>query len=1491
MQPRVGINLEDSTKTMFTEIFAGNGGVDSYTNAISDTYQDNFGEGIFTGKGIYDLNTFCTVLDGKIPENTVLSHDLLEGSYLRCGLATDIMLLDGYPKTYLAYLARLSRWIRGDYQIIGWLKNTSGLNKLSKFKIFDNIRRSLVEILVMLNIIILSICAVFGKESVGYGIAFSLLSIITPSIIEVLNHIIYRKENIKRQKRFTKGIDDITASFYRAVIGVMVLPTKAYISLSAMVKTIYRMAVTKEHLLEWTTSEEAERISKNDLGTMITKMLPNLVISCLLIWLTYLEGNINAYFKIFMYALASLFMLAPIVMVEVSREKANIKKIDKLSNEDKEYVKEIAKKTWEYFKEYMNKENSFLPPDNLQESRREKVAQRTSSTNIGLGLLTIVSAYDLNFISLEEALNLLENSLNTIKKLEKWNGHLYNWYNTKNLMPLLPKYVSTVDSGNFVGYLYTLRAFLETNLDCQYKDRILNFIDTIDNLINETDFSFLYSKENRLLSIGYNVDENQMTDTYYDLLASEARQASLVAIAKKDIPSKHWNNLSRTLTKLGKYKGLISWSGTAFEYLMPNINIRRYEGSLLDESCKFMIMSQIKYSTKLGIPWGISEAAFNLKDLNSNYQYKAFGVPWLGLKRGLADEMVVSSYGGILAITDYPNEVVQNLKILEQQGMYGKYGFYESIDYTPSRLAVGKEYAVVETYMAHHQALILLSINNLINDNIFQKRFMKNPEIKAVDILLQERMPRDMLITKEKKEKTRRIKYIGYDNYVETKYTQIEEYQRKSNVLSSEDYLIEINDKGEGFSKYKDILVNKYKETSMESCGIFFYIRNVDTGEIWKTNYEGKEDKYEVTFSEAFTEINKSQNKVDTSVKIIAASLLGTEIRSLKIKNISEADVNLEVIGIFKPVLSKMEDDIAHPAFNNLFLKYSESEKGDLIVKRNKRGNTNEICLGANLFLENADKEELEYEIDASKAYEMINEGKAFESTIGLVTEPCVALKRRVKIKPLEEANLNLVLSVSEIEENVVKNLEYYRIQENVKQDFNIARAKAEEEARYLNLSRSDVETINRILPYIMHQNPAKSIYMEEMKYKEYKQSDLWKYGISGDIPIILVTAKYINDVYVVKEILKVYESLRIKGIRADLVILDYEKNVYERYVKDQIIQEILNLQIGYLQNISGGIFILNANEIEDEELLKFRANIIINGSKGNVLDSIKEMEEEYKKSIKAIAKDRSINAEDINFEPINPNINMDNLKFYNGFGGFTDDGREYIIKTNKQTRLPRVWSNVLANEKFGTVITDNLGGFTYSKNSRLNRITAWANSPSCDIPSEIIYLKDLKHGISWTLNSNVMPDDNDYYTIFGLGYVKTYHSSLGLIQESEIFVPEKDSIKVNIIRLKNTLSEKRKIKLVYYIKPVLGEDETKTSGYINLELDRDKNVVYAKNIYGETLSKNVYVSSSEKIMSYTGNNLSFAPDKNLSAPKAIDDVELSMENGLRSSVLHCHRA
>ena len=632
IQPRVGVDLDVSYKTIFTKIFAGAGGFDSYSNAISDTYQDNFEEGIFTGKGIYDLHVFSKILKNKIPENTVLSHDLLEGSYLRCGLASDILLMDGYPTKYNSYINRLSRWTRGDWQISKWLSKKTNLNLLSKFKIFDNLRRSILEIFIMLGIIYITILGlIYDKKIYPYILILSIVSIF-PYLLEILNKLIFKKEGEKKQKTFTPKISGIKGSLYRGVITFGALPYKAYTLLKSIIKTIYRMNITKKHLLEWTTSEEAEKNSKTTIISYYNNMWINFLFGIVALGLGILKTNI------FGMIVGILWIIMPSILWYISKEKKEEKSIDKITNKEKEYVLEIGKRTWEYFDKYLNEEFNYLIPDNYQEDRKEKVIKRTSSTNIGLSLLSVISAYDLKYIERKKAEELIKNIIESVESLQKWNGHLYNWYDIKTKNPLTPRYISTVDSGNFVGYLYVVKTFLIEN------DKNKELVKKVDKLIKNTDFSKLYNKDEEIFSIGFNIEENKLTDSYYDLLASEARQASLVAIAKKDVPAKHWNYLSRTLTTLGKYKGLISWSGTSFEYLMPNINIPRYKGSLLDESCKFMIKSGMEYAKELNLPWGISEAAFNLKDLHGNYQYKAFGIPWLGLKRGLADEQVVSSY-------------------------------------------------------------------------------------------------------------------------------------------------------------------------------------------------------------------------------------------------------------------------------------------------------------------------------------------------------------------------------------------------------------------------------------------------------------------------------------------------------------------------------------------------------------------------------------------------------------------------------------------------------------------------------------------------------------------------------------------------------------------------------------------------------------------------------------------------------------------------------
>ncbi|MCI8655682.1 MAG: hypothetical protein HFJ48_07490 [Clostridia bacterium] len=1241
MQPRIGVKLDISYKNLFTKIFAGQGGTDLYSNAISDVYQDNFGEGIFTGKGIYDLKVFETVIKGAIPENTVLSHDLLEGCYLRCGLVSDIMLIDDYPSKYMSHINRLSRWIRGDWQIIRWLKSKQ-LNIISKYKIFDNLRRSLLEIFTIVCM------AYFIKSKIL--VTISLVSIMIPYILEIINYIIFKKEGEKYQKTFIHKVGTMQGAIYRIILTIGALPYKAYMSIVAILKTIYRLAITHKHLLEWTTSEEAEKTSKTDILSYYKIMFANIIFGLLIGVLGVKERNI------FEIIIGIIWLITPGIMCYISKAPKENKRINEITNEEEKYIKDVAKRTWDFFEDYLTEENNYLIIDNYQEGRIPQIVQRTSSTNIGLSLLAVISSYDMKFISRNKAIQLLEKIIGTIESLPKWNGHLYNWYNTKTMQSLVPRYVSTVDSGNFVGYLYVTKGFINNLLEkyknVQLKKIIKNKkkknknikkykgtnkikkVDYIEKLkkmkrqlvilIKNTDFSALYSQEQRLFSIGFNVEENKLTDSYYDLLASEARQASLVAIAKKDVPVKHWHNLSRTLTNLNEYKGLISWSGTAFEYLMPNINIPVYKGSLIDESCKFMIMSQREYAKKLGISWGISEAAFNLKDLHSNYQYKAFGIPWLGLKRGLADEMVVSSYGSILAINYEPKEVIKNLKELESQGMLNKYGFYESIDYTPERLGKGETSSVVKTYMAHHQALILLSINNLINDNILQERFMYNPEIAGTQILLQERMPETFIITKETKEKIEKIKYKDYEGYTEQMFNKINEKIISGNVISNTNYTIAINQKGNGFSKFGDIYINRYKKTSEENQGIFLYVKNIQTNKIWSSNYNNntQNENYSISFMPDRIKQKMLVDGIKTTMNVTVSSDEPVEIRRLEITNSTNTEQTLEVVSYFEPVLSKKEQDYAHQAFNNLFLVYEYDEQsGALIVKRKKRGATDkEVYLATKLSTNAEQIGETEYEIDKEKFIgrgnleipKMIKQSLPFSKNVGLVTEPIAAMKNIVKVLPEQTVFVDLIISVENEKEKCMKNLEKYQIS-NIERTFEISKARCEAESRYLNVKGTEIELYQKMLSYILFDNPIKSRCLKNVPKEKYSQCELWKYGISGDMPIILVQIKNINDAYVIRQVLKAYEFFRTKNISIELVILNEEKYSYENYVRDEIEKEIANSNMTYLKNIRGGIFLLEQSEIDvkDVNLIKFVSSIVIDSHLGNLKTIIDDLEDD----------------------------------------------------------------------------------------------------------------------------------------------------------------------------------------------------------------------------------------------------------------------------------------
>ena len=755
---------------------------------------------------------------------------------------------------------------------------------------------------------------------------------------------------------------------------------------------------------------------------------------------------------------------------------------------------------------------------------------------------------------------------------------------------------------------------------------------------------------------------------------------------------------------------------------MPNINIRNYKGSLLDESSRFLILNQKEYAKKLGIPWGISESAFNVKDLNLNYQYKAFGIPNLGLKRGLEDEIVVSPYSTFLSLDYEKEEAVKNLRELEKYGMIGEYGFYEALDFTKERLRKDEDYAQVKTYMAHHQGLILLSINNYLNNRILQKRFYSNPEIKAIDILLHERMPLNIVLLKDNKEKIKKVKYKNDYSDREINYDE-DENTRRVNVISNQEYTIYTDVRGNGYSKYKGIMINRFKETENNIQGIGFFVKNIKDNKIWSSFGRNK-----VKFMQSKNEFTHVEGNLETTMSVTVDPSFPTEIRRLTIKNTGTKEEILEVTSFLEAILSGKSQDYAHPIFNNMFIEieYIPEEEIFILKRRNRESEKENLYMGVKLCADSFIGE-TEFEIEKEKFFgrcnyltpESVKKSTRFSNIIKDVIEPIIAIRKTIKVRPEEKNILDLIISVSEEKEEVIQKIKELSNELEVSNIFNLAKARTDEEIKYLGINGEKIEVYQKMLGYLIFQSDLNNEYK---KYDDkYFIGDLWKFGVSGDVPILLIEIKNIEDLYVIDEALEALEFFKTRNTRIDLCILNNEEMSYEQLLREGIYDSIKNHQMEYLFNYQ--IFILNQKEMSESDVkaIRNRAGLILEAKNGGLKVNLEELEESKKDEKKVHIEPKVLETE----EPENKLVNMEELKFYNGIGGFTSNGNEYVIEVGKDKKTPRSWANIIANEDFGTVVTENFGGYTWDENSRLNRITKWSNDAILDSPSEIIFIKD----------------------------------------------------------------------------------------------------------------------------------------------------------------------
>ncbi len=1663
MQPRIDFTTESANKSLFSEIFTGQRGIDPYASAISNVYQDLFGEGIYTGKGIYDLKVFQKVLKMALPDNAVLSHDLLEGSFVRTGLVTDLRFMDSYPSSLLSYASRVHRWIRGDWQLLPFLwrriRNRNGqiirnpLSTLSKWKMFDNLRRSLITPTLLL-VLFSSFSILAERWYVGLIVAF--LSIFIPFFIQLLEQGFSTTFWKRKYRSYMPEISGLRATFLQSLLQLILLPYYAILVLHAISLTIARVYITKRNTLQWTAAAIVEKYQTNTVCRYLTSLS---VCPVLAIILSGVAFFFEPSLEFVAMSLGFLWITAPFVGYWVSKD--HIEETICMPKQKQQELRIIARKTWRFFEEFMNEKNHYLPPDNYQTDPPRGLAYRTSPTNIGLGLLSVLSARDFGFIPTTAMIDRIEKTISTMETIDTWNGHLPNWIDTRTLQSLRPTYISTVDSGNLLTYLITLREglkeylhkpLLEINLlqgirdtllcageegvecnkdmmlcftfpvaepinlgswqsvidqlnnypafnqmkDNPWKSKVKGMVDAlyqefhefyptmslfkkipldlreskvspaivslvnklrqtletnhsfidlpafyeasirqieiiemllqkeepselqegfawlssvkeslrlsiqrtnnylshyqsilkrIDTIADAMDFKPLYSKRKQLFSIGYVVESQKRTNSFYDLMASEARQTSYACIAKGIVPSTHWFRLDRTLTTVDGYKGLVSWTGTMFEYLMPCLIMKKYKHTLLDESYFFAIHCQKKYAAQRKMPWGASESAFHSLDKNHDYQYKAIGIPWLGLKRGLMKDAVVTPYATFLALMVDPKSALDNLESLKNAGLEGAYGFYEAADYTPQRLTFGNKRKIVKTYMSHHQGMSLVALANFLHENTMQKRFHLDPSMDSASLLLQEKSPASFVLTKDAKKS-----YEPDDKIVSHRSTPVRVFDSpnpvlpKVHLLSNGSYSIMLTDKGTGYSQTKMMSVTRWREdVSLDSCGMFFYIRNVNTNKCWSATYSPLKKKptdYQVVFTSDKALYKRVDGTIETQTEVVVTSGEPVEIRRLTFRNTGKEKCLLEITSYYEVVLTKHSDDIAHPCFSNLFVKTeARPDLHCILATRRPRLETDKgSWLAHSVVASKNAVGDVQYETDRMKMIGRghsvknpvsIEKGHFLSNSVGAVLDPVMSLRTLIELEPLKETTVSFITIVGSSRESVLSKIQRYATTDEVESAFQLALTRSHVETDYLSLDAKEVELYQNMASHIVMISPTKKQYAEKIMANKKGQSALWRYGISGDKPIVLVYLKKDEPMNILYDILQAYEYWLLMDLKVDLVLLVDEEVSYHLPLKRLVSDIVSSRQTAQTSKERKDIFILDIHSVlpEDLPLLFATARIVLKSDVRSIEDQISIPD--HQTPMKMVPYSAPASASSLDFE-------TKSLRCFNGLGGFNEDGTEYQIILRHDYCTPAPWSNVIANPNFGCIVSDLGSAYTWFGNSRENKLTPWSNDVVSDPPGDILYLRDEDTGELWSMTPLPIRQNVPYRITHGFGYSIFEHSSHGVRQKCIQFIPLNANAKICLVTLQNDTTRRKNLRITNYIRPVLGVTDQDTALHIRTTKGSPCNV-WIENPYNEDFPGHVaFLTTSLDNVSIMGNRKEFFGSGSLEEPESLLQKELS---------------
>ena len=1691
IQPRVSMSLPASTRSLFAWIHSGTAGIDPYVGAVSDTYQDVFGEGSFTGKGIYEINVFNAVLERRIPENALLSHDMLEGCFLRVGLASDIEVLDDHPVSYRVHAVRLHRWVRGDWQTIPWLMarvptekghERNPLSRLHRWKILDNLRRSLVPPA------LLAFMVAGWLLLPGPAWAWPLLTILIvwfPACFSALGALLERGAAAPFGARTTEIGRVFARDSARAGFALCVLPHQAAQMVDAIARALWRMIVSRRNLLEWETAADVERRLGNDLGASVRRLGPAAAFAIAMLGVAAAPHAARLVSAI---PFAAAFAAGTVLAWRVSHVRP--RQVLAINPETRSELRRIARATWRFFETFVGRDGNYLAPDNFQESPKGEVAYRTSPTNIGLQLIAGLTVHDLGYITVARLVERTADTLGTMAGLKRFRGHFYNWYDTRTLEPLPPHYISTVDSGNLAGHLLVMRAglleaseapfigpqsargfadtvqlvldeihvlhdrleprdavselvslldeirrdalleeaplnlggwaalirrwnamldlaapilariddvagpecaWLDANAhgpaggkdspaavpagclshamgllaahghDLAYAleryapwaplvadpppgalegeraahlapltehtpslvglaeglDEVLEALDELSlpsedatgsesavevwarsiamglrdsrsacgellgrlrldadiarEMWEHTDFAMLFDRQRLLFSIGYNTVEGRLDSSYYDMLASECRLASFLAIAKGDVPQEHWFRLGRQITGVAGHRALLSWSASMFEYLMPLLIMRTWPMTLLDETYSAVVASQMAYARELGIPWGISESAFNVKDAALTYQYQAFGVPGLGLKRGLSEDIVVAPYASILALPIAPAHVADNLEELDRVGARGRFGYYEAIDFTPGRVPAGERRAIVRAYMAHHQGMSLVALGNALTGERMHERFHADPMVVATELLLQERIPHAVELAEvhtAEVERARRVRELPTPS--NRTYPTAETPAPATHFLSNGRYSVMITNGGGGYSRWMDRAVTRYREdVTRDSWGQFFYIRDTESGESWSATRNPtprKPGRYHVIFSADKAEFHRTDGEIETFTEVAVSPEDDVEIRRVTLSNRGIRRRVLDVTSYFEIALTSQAADQAHRAFSNLFVETEAvSEPRTLLFSRRPRSSEETRVWGFHVLACEV-AEECEWSCETNRAHFLgrhrgvdapmaLDPGAALSETVGAVLDPSCSLRQEITLEAGESARLVFVTGVAPDRESALRLADRYRAMRAAQRAIDLSWTASQIELRDLGIGSAEAVTLQRLASRLLLTDPYSTLKVTTPVENGLPLSALWSLGISGDFPILLVRVAELEHAPLVRQALLAHQYWRHKGLVADLVILNTRPSSYSDDLDDRLKLLVRTGHALQLIDKPGGVFLRRADQMHPDvaNLLESVARAVLDGDCGSIDLQLDE------RAVRPAEPPLLVPVREPVPYPAHA-FTRPELAYDNEYGGFDLATGEYVIVLAEGvSATPAPWINVMASPRFGSMVSDAGIGCTWAENSHENRISTWNNDPISDGSGEVIYIRDEETGEYWSPTPLPCGGSEPHVIRHGFGYSRFEHHSHDVGHELDWFVPAADPVRIVRLRLTNRSDRSRVLSVTQFVEWVLGSSRSKAQHLVVTRYDAEHEILTAHNHYNPDFpGRSSFLACDRDLMSWTASRTEF---------------------------------